>query len=163
LGFAEEVCEDDSSVSPLINVRDALDSKTSWYDHTDLEKAKEEAARTKKPILHVFDYVNSGCTYCEWMRTNIYPTPEIKELFSKYIVVHRVMNNLKNTIQESKVERQYNIKKYPSHQFETVIEVAPGKYASIMWPEKIEGWMYKADFIKKVDGMAPPGSSPEAK
>ncbi|MDX1959539.1 MAG: cytochrome c biogenesis protein CcdA [Leptospiraceae bacterium] len=54
-----------------------------WIDN--MEQARLESIKLKKPIF--IDFTGYTCTNCRWMEQNIFPLPEVKELFQKFVLV----------------------------------------------------------------------------
>lgn len=51
----------------------------------DYEEALEVARRENRPIF--IDFTGYTCTNCRWMEANIFPRPEVRELFAQYVLV----------------------------------------------------------------------------
>lgn len=54
-----------------------------WY--SDYEEALAEAQRLNKPLF--IDFTGYTCTNCRWMEANVFPLPEVQELFDRYVLV----------------------------------------------------------------------------
>lgn len=54
-----------------------------WY--SDYEEALAEAQRLNRPLF--IDFTGYTCTNCRWMEANVFPLPEVQELFDRYVLV----------------------------------------------------------------------------
>ncbi len=57
--------------------------ESAWLTHYDQALAKAKAEN--RPLF--VDFTGYTCTNCRWMESNIFPQPEVQELFGRYILV----------------------------------------------------------------------------
>ncbi|GAB4251867.1 MAG: cytochrome c biogenesis protein CcdA [Acidobacteriota bacterium] len=61
----------------------AAGAEERWL--TDYQEALEVARRENRPIF--IDFTGYTCTNCRWMEANVFPRPEVQELFGRYVLV----------------------------------------------------------------------------
>ncbi len=61
----------------------ALHGEERWF--SDYESALKAAQQEGKPVF--LDFTGFACTNCRWMESNIFPRPDVQELFRDYVLV----------------------------------------------------------------------------
>ncbi|MBH49351.1 MAG: hypothetical protein CMG69_01170 [Candidatus Marinimicrobia bacterium] len=75
-----------------------------WYQS--LEDGLERARESGDPVF--IDFTGYTCTNCRWMETNIFPHPEVKKRFDKFILVQLYTDGGENY----KEKREYEIERF---------------------------------------------------
>ena len=65
----------------------------------DYNKALEVSKQTGKPLF--IDFTGYACSNCRWMEQNIFPKPEIKEAFRKYVLVQLYVDGTDKASQDN--------------------------------------------------------------
>jgi len=75
-----------------------------WYQS--LEDGLERARESGDPVF--IDFTGYTCTNCRWMETNIFPHPEVKKRFDKFVLVQLYTDGGENY----KEKREYEIERF---------------------------------------------------
>ena len=75
-----------------------------WYQS--LEDGLERARESGDPVF--IDFTGYTCTNCRWMETNIFPHPEVKKRFEKFVLVKLYTDGGENY----KEKREYEIERF---------------------------------------------------
>jgi hypothetical protein len=89
-GGLERANQDDAALDALCAQKDARHSLLYWF--TDIDLAKAEAQRTKKPILslHLLGRLDQelSCANSRFFRTTLYPHPKVSAELREHFVLH---------------------------------------------------------------------------